>query len=91
MAILPTNLRSVFASALRRSHAKPSDIIPALKPEDPELAFIASLATLSPAERDAQIKRHAWYLALAERQGIAEVEWQTAHGRRIKTQTIRIR
>jgi hypothetical protein len=43
---------------------------------DPEQEFLTSIANLPPQERERQIQKRRWYQSLAQRQGIADVEWR---------------
>jgi hypothetical protein len=44
--------------------------------KDTETAFLASIAHVPEAERARRIQRREWYVRLAARQGIADVEWR---------------
>lgn len=85
MAIL--SIRSI----LHRNHApvtvRSTQTMP--KAEDADAIFLASLAGLPAEEREARIQRREWYKALAERQGIAEVEWQANRTEQFQSQSLR--
>jgi len=85
MSIL--SLRSIF----QRNHApvtvRSTQTMP--KVEDADAKFLASLAGLPAEEREARIQRREWYKALAERQGIAEIEWQANRADQMQSQSLR--
>lgn len=47
---------------------------PTIQPASNGDTFMAEIAHLSPAERNAAIRQREWYVRLAERQGIVDAE-----------------
>ncbi len=73
MAVLSGVKKSFFSSWVIRRQAEPAARI-VQKVEDEEQVFWASIAALPADEQQKMIQKREWYMRLAARQAIMEVE-----------------